>query len=470
MNILLVDDEDRSRQYLAQFLREYGHQVLEAEEGLAALEIIKMTQPDLVLSDNKMPGMFGVELFKKVRELPLKPSPHLILFTAYSDNETILQALKSGAEDYLLKPLDIEDLLRIINRFNNKPAPDADISPTPGRTANEPVNPLSHEICVASPSMQEIYNLARRLNLDPSIPVLIDGETGTGKEILARFIHSGDKEYNQQPFIALNCAALSSTVFESELFGYEAGSFTGALTKGQKGKLDIAQDGTLFLDEISEIPIKLQAKLLRLIETRSFFRVGGLVEMTTNARIICSSNRNLHQMMNRGLFRQDLYYRLNVAHISILPLRERREEILPLARMFLQSSAAKRGKAFYKIERSAEKILQNYYWPGNVRELKNLIERVVLIHDDYSLKPCHLDISSPGMAPDADSTAHKPTPASAVSGPFPFGLPVDRLPLELLIDDIILRALDQHGGNKTETARYLDISRSALYHRMGKIK
>lgn len=469
MNILLVDDEERSRQYLAQFLRECGHLVLEADNGLAALEIIRMVQPNLVLSDNRMPGMFGVDLFRKVREMTLQPAPHLVLFTAYNDETTLLQALRAGAEDYLIKPMDIEELLQIVNRFDHN----HETAKTSKKAQNSRVEDLpkapSNGICLASRSMYDIYNLARRLHFDPSIPVLIEGETGTGKEVLAQFIHNGD-EGSRFPFVALNCAALSPTVFESELFGYEAGSFTGALAKGQKGKLDIAANGTLLLDEISEIPIKLQAKLLRLIETKSFFRVGGLTEISTNARIICSSNRDLDQMMTRKLFRQDLYYRLNVAHINIPPLRERREEILPLAQMFLQSFAAKRQKAFYKIEHSAGKLLHNYNWPGNVRELKNLIERVVLIHDDTSLKTCHLDISYPSMAPGFDPVNHKISSPQSPDEAFPFGLPPDHLPLDPLINEIILRALQKHGGNKTETARYLDISRSVLHYRLNKIK
>jgi len=469
MNILLVDDEERSRQYLAQFLREQGHMILEAGEGLAAREIIKATRPDLVLCDNKMPGMFGVDLFKEVRALNLDPSPHLVLFTAYSDEKTLLDALKSGAEDYLIKPLNIEEVLSVVDRFNRQPEELA-ASPEKPQDKKNPVLPIApaNEICIASRSMQDIYNLARRLHMDPTIPVLIEGETGTGKEVLALFIHNGD-EGSPAPFVALNCAALSPTVFESELFGYEAGSFTGALIKGQKGKLDIAHGGTLFLDEISEIPIKLQAKLLRLIEAKSFFRVGGLVEISTNARIICSSNRNLDSMIKRGLFRQDLFYRLNVAHITIPPLRERREEILPLARLFLQAFSAKRNKAFYSIDRNAAKILYDYNWPGNIRELKNLIERVVLIHEDTSLKPCHLDIPHPFRIPDS-----KPAMTQGVNPPltsaFPFGLPPDRLPLDPLVDEIMLRALEQHGGNKTETARYLDVSRSVLYHRLNKMQ
>jgi len=470
MNILLVDDEERSRQYLAQFLREHGHLVMEAGEGLAALEMIKATRPDLVLCDNKMPGMFGVDLFKEVRALNLEPSPHLVLFTAYSDENTLLHALKSGAEDYLIKPLAIEDVLMVIDRFNQQPEEPVFSLEKPQDKKN-PTQPIAsaNEICIASRSMQEIYNLARLLHMDPSIPVLIEGETGTGKEVLARFIHNGD-EGSQAPFVALNCAALSPTVFESELFGYEAGSFTGALVKGQKGKLDIAQGGTLFLDEISEIPIKLQAKLLRLIEEKSFFRVGGLVELSTTARILCSSNRNLDSMISRGLFRQDLFYRLNVAHINIPPLRERREEILPLANLFLQTFSAKRNKAFFSIDRSAAKVLHDYNWPGNIRELKNLIERVVLIHDDTSLKPCHLDIPFPLMITDPKPAVSRSVQATSLTSAFPFGLPPARLPLDPFIDEIILRALEQHGGNKTEAARYLDVSRSVLYHRLNKMK
>lgn len=302
---------------------------------------------------------------------------------------------------------------------------------------------------VFSQAMQLALDQARLYHLDRSIPVLIQGETGTGKEVIARIIHYGVNG-DTRPFVDINCAAITPSLFESELFGYERGSFTGGLTAGHKGKFDLAEGGTLFLDEVSEIPIELQGKLLRVLEQRNFYRVGGIKKISTNVRIICATNRNLEEAIRNGEFRQDLYYRLRVGHIILPPLRRRPEAIVPLALSFLQESAMKRGKRFKRISEDAARLLNTYEWCGNIRELKNLIEWIVFMFDDEEIKPIHLTplTQNPEQAP-VRANFIQDTASGAV--------------LEDHIEQLVQHALHITAGNKAAAARYLGVSRSSLY-------
>lgn len=320
------------------------------------------------------------------------------------------------------------------------------------------------EICIFSVPMRDIFEQAYKFHTDRSIPVLIQGETGTGKEIVARCIHFGDSNVNT-PFVDINCAALTTGIFESELFGYEAGAFTGGIPGGQIGKLDIAKGGTLFLDEITELSIELQAKLLRVIQEKEFYRVGGLKKIETDVRIICATNIDIEKKVKESSFRQDLFYRLNVGRLVLPPLRERVDDIIPLAGIFLSSLAKKRGKRFNRISDSAANILLSYEWPGNVRELKNVIELITLVHDDIELKPSHLGILS-------QINTKKPDPefTSRTIDPVNFSLPAGGLNIGSYLDEIIRRAYEMNHGNKTETALYLGISRSSLYCHLKRLK
>ncbi|MCR4399803.1 MAG: sigma-54 dependent transcriptional regulator, partial [Syntrophomonadaceae bacterium] len=294
MNILLVEDEVRSRQYVARFLTQLGHHVVEAGDGEEALRLVAEQEFHLVFTDNRMPRMSGLEFLRRLRQDLERPDMDVILVTAFGDMETAVEALRAGAYDYLLKPVNIEELVAVTERVAEHQALRREHRVLSRRfedavraATEETVQELSRlkqayyqvlglgRIGVFSPAMAQVMEQARRLHADRSVPVLICGETGTGKEVVARSIHYGDGSVTA-PFVAVNCAALAPTVFESELFGYEGGAFTGGLPKGQKGKLDLAQGGTLFLDEISEIPVDLQAKLLRVIQEREFYRVGGL--------------------------------------------------------------------------------------------------------------------------------------------------------------------------------------------------
>ena len=318
---------------------------------------------------------------------------------------------------------------------------------------------------IFSNAMRQISILAQKYHENRDLPVLIEGETGTGKELVAKIIHYGDMR-NPEPFIDINCATMSATLFESELFGYEAGAFTGALHRGQKGKFDLARGGTLFLDEITEIPLELQPKLLRVIQEKEYFRVGGLQKIKTDVRIICATNLDLGKQVELGKFRKDLYYRLKVGHIFVSPLRDRREEILPMAAMFLQEMAAKRGKKFTKISAAAQRILLSYDWPGNVRELRNMLEWVVALNDDEELQASHLAIlefPSKGGAATEEGL-------SASLNLNNFVLPPGSFCLEDFFDRIILQAVEMHDGNKTKAANYLGISRRAVYYRMKRLR
>ncbi|WP_449241184.1 sigma-54 interaction domain-containing protein [Desulfoscipio gibsoniae] len=331
-------------------------------------------------------------------------------------------------------------------------------------------------IGIFSQKMKYIFEQAGKFHGDRSIPVLIQGETGTGKEIVARYIHY-DNSLVSLPFIDINCAAIPPHIFESELFGYEAGAFTGGLQKGQKGKFDLANGGTIFLDEITELPINLQAKLLRVLQEKEYYRVGGMRKIKIDIRIICATNADVEKSVDQGRFRQDLYYRINIGRIVLPPLRERPNEILPLTKMFLKRFSAKRGKRMIKISENAAKALQSYHWPGNVRELMNAVEYIVFMYDDGELTIEHLNsIPQFQIARKQGGGSSTSFEGSGRSAPlFPpvtletCPLPPDRLDLARLNDNLISRALEMHNGNKTNTAEYLGISRRMLHYRLERL-
>jgi PAS domain S-box-containing protein len=321
------------------------------------------------------------------------------------------------------------------------------------------------KIVINSESMKKIFLLAAKMHEDRKLPVLIEGETGTGKEVIAKYIHYGNGNVTT-PFIALNCAAIAPSIFESELFGYEAGAFTGGLSKGQKGKLDMAKGGTLFLDEITELPIDLQAKLLRVLQENEYFRVGGQKVLHTDVRIICATNQKIEDMVAEGRFRQDLYYRLNVGRIHLPPLRERVEDILPLAYSFLTAFAEEKGSQFRAINQEAGKILEAYEWPGNVREIRNAMQRVVLLWDGWEVKPQYLDFLHNSNR--TGQLQNDKSPAALDLSDIV--LPADKLPIEDVYNAIVSKALAFNNGNKTKTAQYLQISRNSLMYRLKQIE
>lgn len=483
MNILLVEDDHDGRIQMGNFLRELGHFVVECENGHEALKAFGRGF-QMVLSDIKMPRMSGIELLRKMSSLPGGQDVDIVLFTGHADMESAIEALRAGAYDYLLKPINVKELAVVTERVAEHQALSRENRILTERfedqvkaATEEAERELSRlkeayartvglgQTGIFSDIMRDIFRQADKFYTDRSIPVLIQGETGTGKEVIARHIHFGNIQ-SMPPFVDINCAALNPSIFESELFGYEAGSFTGGLPKGQKGKLDIAVGGTIFFDEIAELPIDLQAKLLRVIQEKEFYRVGGLRKIKTNVRIICATNVDIQASVEQGTFRKDLYYRLNVGHLVIPPLRERTEEILPLAGMFLNEFALKRGKRFRGINDQASKILLSYNWPGNVRELRNAMEWVAFMHDGVELKPSHLGVLKHSKINSLLPENNLPP----VLDPEYFSLPAEGLDMEGFFNKIVLRAMEMHNGNKTKTARYLGASKRSLDCRLVRLK
>jgi len=483
MEILLVEDNIDSRTSLKEFLCELGHDVKECSDGEEALELFKKGYYPLVLSDIKMPRMSGIELLRAIKNSRNGEHTEVVLFTGYGDMESAIEALRAGAYDYLLKPINVEELALITERIAEHQALKRENRLLTERF-NDEVKAATEEtrrelkrlkkivsqslemnnIGFFSKNMKKVVEEARKYHTDRSIPVLIQGETGSGKEVIAKIIHYGELE-DVGPFVDINCASLNSNLFESELFGYEAGTFTGGLNRGKKGKLDLANGGTLFLDEIAEMPLESQGKFLRVLQEKEFFRVGGLKKIKTDVRIICATNVDLMERVKQGLFRKDLYYRLKVGHIIIPPLRQRKDEIVPLALMFLKEFSRKKGKRFNSISSSAARILLDYSWPGNVRELKNAMEWVVFMFDDVELKPHHLGI----LTQQGDCRSIQLTYDLKMNIK-DFALPEEPFSLKDLINKIVYKALQMHNGNKTETARYLGISRRSLYTYLKHIK
>jgi DNA-binding NtrC family response regulator len=479
MKILVVDDNKLSREAIAQFMSEQLlHQVTMAVSGEHALEFLNEMPFEVVVTDMKMPGMSGIELTKKVKKI--KPSTEIIIMTGHGDMETSISALRAGAADYLLKPVNIEELLITLERiqkYNQLQTENTQLKNTV-RTSDELLKEENAKLYtlqstlkevtqtgsvgIFSSAMKNIVNMCEKYHKERDVPVLIQGDTGTGKEIVARLLHHGSNNTDDRPFIPLNCAAIAPHLFESELFGYSEGAFTGARKNGAAGKMELAQGGTLFLDEIGEMPKEFQPKLLRALQEREIYRVGGDKLIKLDVRFVFATNKDLKQMVENNEFRNDLYFRLNLGQIKIPPLHERKDEIVPLAQMFLEKYAIKRMKAFRFIADDAREILLAYQWPGNVRELQNTIERVVLLYNEEVLKAHHIAylLNNPTMSYEL---------RGAVLELGNIVLPEDNLSIEEVEKEIVSKAMKKLHGNKTRVADYLEISRSALRSKLRKL-
>ena len=509
MRILVVDDNSNSLQSLCLVLKDLGHDPTGTQDPLDALALCRKEFFPLIITDIRMPGMDGLELLSTLKSDSATSQSDVVLITGHGDMETAVEALRKGAYDYLNKPINARELSAVVDRSAEHQAlllentelktnldQQVSIAAADIRKDLENARHRLREVegiglvISESPAMIELLRQALIMHSEPSVPVLIEGETGTGKEVLARFIHHGEGVADTL-FMAINCAAIPHELFVSELFGHEQGAFTGSRAEGAKGKLEQAGAGTLFLDEVAEMPLSLQPKLLRVLEERSFYRVGGIKKRSFDARIVCAGNRNMAEMVERGTFRRDLYHRLRVGHLCIPPLRERPEDILPLAGHFLRREAEKKKKQFKSLGTETIGILRSYPWPGNVRELENTIERAVLMHDGEQLLPRHVSFLSQSIGPAFSPSAGQGLGEDTLAvGPFARGpllsspsagstpgrfdcsmpgsviLPEGSLPLEDLVDAIVLAAVDKFGGNKTKAANYLGISRFALHRRL----
>jgi two-component system response regulator AtoC len=456
MRVLLVDDHLDALDALAGFVEQLGHQVRRAGDGRQALDAVRSQRPDLVLSDLRMPVLDGLGLLAALEEFDAPPP--FALMTAFSDAQTAVDAMRLGAIDYLRKPVDVRELHRLLDRVElasgPPPAPDPIRDPAPGVDG----------LVIAGPATAAVVALADRLHQAPQLSCLIEAETGCGKELIAKRIHHGGREAERSPFIAVNCAAIPAGLFEAELFGYVPGAFTGAATGGSTGRLAQAGEGTVFLDEIGELPLDQQAKLLRVLEDRSWYPVGGSKLMQLRARIICASNRSLFQAAREGRFREDLLYRLKVGFIRIPPLRERREEIAPLARSILASIRATHVSGFRDLADGCAAILRQASWPGNIRQLHHVLERLSVMSGDGGLLTATLltqamsEEEGSGQRP---AVGHRLT--LGCTPPADVRLPPESFDLEAWNRALIAAALRLCDGSPVRTAQYLGISRKVLY-------
>ncbi len=436
-SILVVDDEEAMRESLSAWLRKDGHRVDAASSGPEALERLKESEVDLVLSDIKMPGMDGLELLQRIKAA--YPDILVIMITAYATIESAVQAMKLGAADYLLKPFDPEHLMLLIEKMvQTRELMDENIA-LKERLA-EVEEGAFEDLIGVSPAMREVFAMIEDV-APTDTPVLITGETGSGKELVARAIHARSGRAFA-PFVVINCGAQAESLLESELFGHERGAFTGAV-KARRGRLEMANHGTLFLDEVGEIPMKMQVDLLRVLEEKKFHRLGGSQEVESDFRLICATHRDLAARIRENRFRQDFYYRINVITLNVPPLRERPEDIQLLAEHFLQRFALETGKKIHGLSDEGLRMLMTYDWPGNVRELKNVMERAVVISRGETIGARELTF----LAPQGEAT-----PAS--------------LSLKEVEINHIRRTLDAHNWNVTRAAKSLGIDRVTLSRKM----
>jgi len=441
-NILIVDDEEKIRSLLKRIITLEGYTVFEAGTLKAAEKILDKEPVDVVLCDVKLPDGNGVDFVKYIK--PNYPSAEIILLTAYGNIPDGIQAMKNGAFDYIIKGDDNDKIIPLLSRAVEKVQLQKRIQQLEEQIGKR----YSFEnILGESPLIQEAVALAKRV-APTDATVLLLGETGTGKEVFAQAIHNASKRTGK-PFMALNCSAFSKELLESEIFGHKAGAFTGAI-KDKKGLIEEANNGTLFLDEIGEMPIELQSKLLRVLETNEFIKVGDTKTTKVNVRFIGATNRDLLEEVNRGRFREDLFYRLNVFSITLPALRERKKDIPILARYFMQLYAHTVNNKIQDISKDFLEHLQNHDWKGNIRELKNIIERACILENTERLTVGSLPL-------ELQTTTYKPQTLSA------FTLAsVEKLHIQ--------RVLNHTKGNKTEAAKLLNIGLTTLYRKIEEYK
>lgn len=451
--ILIVDDEHPFRSALRRLLQQkYG--VIEAETGAKGLQLAYEEEPDLVLLDIGLPDVSGLEILSKFKEM--RPSPTVVMITAYEQVKDVVTAIKRGAFDYLVKPVDLDEFeFTVQNALEHSGLKNEVIR------LRQEVQRLhqSNRFIGSNPKFLDAQVLAVKSAQSRDAGVLIQGESGVGKEVFARLIHARSERVDH-PFVALNCAAFSAEIIESELFGYEKGAFTGARSEGKQGLLEVADGGTLLLDEVVELHPEIQAKLLRVLEEKEFYPVGGTRKRRVDIRVLSACNRNLWEAAEAGLFRRDLFFRLATIQIDLPPLRQRPEDILPLGHFFMEQFNDKYGKRFRGFSPEAQQMLMSHAWPGNVRELRNMVERVVLLENDDMILARHFQflVRQPQSGPD---------PVAAAS--FCVELPEGGISLNEIERRVIQDAYRRCGKNKSKTARFLKLPRHILIYRLKKM-
>jgi two-component system response regulator AtoC len=472
--ILVVDDEANLRRVLAALLSRDGYEVHSAGDGESALAFLKEHHIDLVITDLRMPRMNGMDLLRSaLREDPTLP---VVILTAHGTVDNAVEALKTGAFDYVSKPFDKDEVRMVVRKaLRTRALASRDASHQGGFVptgAGVPGAGVRFGIIGSGPATQELYGLIDRV-ADTPTTVLVAGESGTGKELVARALHEHSSR-QARPFIKVNCAAIPKTLMESELFGYERGAFTGAV--GSKpGRFELASGGTLFLDEVGEIPQEMQVKLLRVLQECEFERVGGIKTIAVDVRLVTATNRDLKSKVEDGTFRDDLYYRLNVVPITLVPLRERAGDIPELAEFFVAKFNKRLKKSVIGVTAEALQRLQRYHWPGNIRELENIIERAILFADGTEIVEANL---SPEVLAHSEAGQLTDFASSTQSAPDQVELPLGNEGLKQQVKavtsrlerDLIVRALKQTGGNVTHAARLLKISRKGLQLKMKELE
>lgn len=447
--ILIIDDDNLVSISLKKLLVKLGYEVETCLEAKDAFDKIDVFEPDIILLDIYLTTHNGLELLKQFQQkyyhIPV------IMITGYSDVKIAVTAIKTGAFDFLLKPIDIDQLQAILKKA---------LDTITLRSEVDKLHQLLHEDDLGreffgkSTKISRLLLSVEKLALSSDTTILIEGESGTGKEVFAKYIHQNSPR-RSGPFIQINCSAIPKELAESELFGHEKGAFTGALQKTKLGKFELANNGTILLDEIGELSLDLQVKLLRVLQEKKFYRLGGEKEIAVDVRVLAATNRNLEDEVKDSRFRADLFYRLNVARINVPPLRERKEDIPVLALSFLKEFAAKFNKNIKGIDTDALNLLVSYPWKGNIRELRNVMERAALLIEEDELKEKHLSFlvdSLPGKQVEDDS--------------FVLKIPPKGIQIDLVLRTLIQKTLNITNGNQVRAAKILGLSRSKLRYRM----
>ena len=463
--IMIVDDERLVRWSLRQKCEEWGYQVIEAEAGEAALRLAEQESPDLALLDVRMPDLTGIEVLDQLKKNGSARA--VIMITADPQLDDVKAALKLGAYDFVGKPIDFDELHVAIRNALEATSLRNEVEALRGEVRRG----VGYDSVVSvSPKMTELMNFVKKVASSEATTILIQGESGTGKDLIAKAIHY-ESSRHEKPFVAINCSAIPETLMEAELFGHEKGAFTDA-KQMKRGLFEVADGGTLLLDEIGELSPLLQAKLLRVLEDQVIRRVGGVRDMQVDVRVIAASNRDLEKAVRESQFRQDLYYRLAVIAIFIPPLRDRKEDILPLVSFFIDRYNRRFKKSIRGITDDTRNLILSHNWPGNVRELRNTIERGMILEEEMFLRPVYLPFS---VGESGGRTLFERTSPADGGRTLPNGRTLPRLyipeggtSLEEVEHSMVELAMGQANGNQTNAAKLLDISRDALRYKLKK--
>ncbi|MHC4940858.1 MAG: sigma-54-dependent transcriptional regulator [Planctomycetota bacterium] len=450
--ILIVDDDAAQGTTLARVLELEGYRTQVADNGTAALAAIDQARYDLVLTDLKMPGMDGMELFREVQTR--RPDLPVMIVTAHGSIETAIDAVKDGVVDFVQKPVCAEELIHRFQHALRGQELEGENEELKSRLVHQE---RGDAMIGTSPAMKDLRSQVARVAMTDAT-VLILGESGSGKELVADAIHHGSDRAGG-PLVKLNCAAIPESLLEDELFGHERGAYTGAEHQ-RRGRFELADGGTLFLDEIGEMPLGLQVKLLRLLQEHTFERLGGSESIRADVRVICATNQDLAARVREGEFREDLYYRINVVPLSVPPLRERGDDVMLLAQHFAREAGARNGREIEKIGLDAMTLLQNHPWPGNVRELRNVVERAVIMGSGPVLGAEHLHLQAPVAPTNGRSGGDGSKLLSRLLN--------SEIPFEDFEKEILTRALKRTRGNQTRAARLLGMTRRTLQYRIDK--